>query len=100
MHLSYDPKTRADRAVLTNEDTEDFSKVCAQQGDRLAAARAQVILLVGCLTGFRACGMIHLTTTESGREELCYIAELSPEFAELSSNFPGEPALLACRAKL
>jgi len=39
-------------------------------------------------------------TREFGREKLCHIAELSPEFAELSSNFPGEPALLACRARL
>ncbi len=39
-------------------------------------------------------------TRESSREELCHIAELSPEFAELSSNFPGEPALLSCKAKL
>ena len=57
----YYSKTKANRAVLTNEDTENFLKVCAQQGDRLAAARAQVILLVGCATGFRACGMIHQT---------------------------------------
>ncbi len=54
-------KSRADRAVLTDEDTENFLEVCSQQGDRLAAARAQVILLIGCATGFRACGMIHLT---------------------------------------
>ena len=54
-------KSRADRAVLTDEDTNNFLEVCSKQGDRLAAARAQVILLIGCATGFRACGMIHLT---------------------------------------
>jgi len=54
-------KTKANRAVLTDADKNKFLKVCAQQGDRLAAARAQVILLVGCATGFRACGMIHQT---------------------------------------
>ncbi|DBA90684.1 TPA: hypothetical protein ACH3X1_003901 [Trebouxia sp. C0004] len=54
-------KSRADRAVLTNEDTNNFLELWSQQGDRLAAARAQVILLIGCATGFRACGMIHLT---------------------------------------
>ena len=54
-------KSRADRAVLTDEDTENFFEVCLQQGDHLAAARAQVILLIGCATGFRACSMIHLT---------------------------------------
>lgn len=54
-------KTRADRAVLTNEDIKNFLETCAQQGDHLGAARAHVILLVGCATGFKACGMIHLT---------------------------------------
>ena len=54
-------KSRADRAVLTDEDTENFFEVCLQQGDHLAAARAQVILLIACATGFRACSMIHLT---------------------------------------
>ncbi|KAL0022411.1 hypothetical protein WJX77_009340 [Trebouxia sp. C0004] len=50
-------KSRADRAVLTNEDTNNFLELWSQQGDRLAAARAQVILLIGCATGFRACGL-------------------------------------------
>lgn len=45
--------TRADRAVLTNEDFEKL-QVCAQPGDCLAAANALVILLIGCATGFDA----------------------------------------------
>ena len=58
-------KTKANRAVLTDEDTDEDTeifKVCAQQDDCLAAVHAQVILLViGCATGFRACGTIHQT---------------------------------------
>ena len=54
-------KTKANRSVLTDEERDQLLKVCAQGSDRLAAARFQVILLVGCATGFRACGMIHQT---------------------------------------
>ena len=62
-------KTRADRAVLTDEDIKNFLEMCAQQGDHLGAARAQVILLIGCATGFRACSMIHLTSYNMIRTE-------------------------------
>ncbi|DBA90927.1 TPA: hypothetical protein ACH3X1_016137 [Trebouxia sp. C0004] len=54
-------RTKANRDVLTNADSDELVRVCAQNSDRLAAARFRVILLVGCATGFRACGMIHQT---------------------------------------
>ncbi len=54
-------RTKANRDVLTHADSDELSRVCAQNSDRLAAARFRVILLVGCATGFRACGMIHQT---------------------------------------
>ena len=56
IELSADPdrhKKKAHRAVLTDADIDGLLRVCAQHGDRLSAARFQVILLVGC-----ACGMI------------------------------------------
>jgi len=54
-------RTKANRDVLTDADSDELLRVCAQNSDRLAAARFRVILLVGCATGFRACGMIHQT---------------------------------------
>ena len=62
--LSAEPdlaETKANRDVLTDADSFKLSRVCAQNRDRLAAARFRVVLLVGCATGFRACGMIHQT---------------------------------------
>lgn len=61
--LTADPdfKRRGNQAVLTCDDIENYLTVCSQQGIRLAAMRAKVILLIGCATGFRACGMIHMT---------------------------------------
>jgi len=53
--------TKANRDVLTDADSDKLLRVCAQNRDRLAAARFQVVHLVGCATGFRACGMIHQT---------------------------------------
>ena len=54
-------QTKANRDVLTDADCDELSRVCAQNSDRLAAARFWVILLVGCATGFRTCDMIHQT---------------------------------------
>ena len=54
-------RTKANRDVLTDADGDELLRVCAQNSDRLAAACCRVILLVGCATGFRACGMIHQT---------------------------------------
>ena len=51
---------KANRETLT-ADIDDLLGVCALQSDLLAAAQAKVILLAGCATGFRACGMIHQT---------------------------------------
>ncbi len=62
--LSAEPdlaETKANRDVLTDADSDKLLRVCAQNRDRSAAARFRVVLLVGCATGFRACGMIHQT---------------------------------------
>jgi len=53
--------TKANRDVLTDADSDKLLRVRAHNRDRLAAARFRVVHLVGCATGFGACGMIHQT---------------------------------------
>ena len=46
--------------VRAKNDSIQQNRSAELDYSNLGAARAQVILLVGCATGFRACGMIHL----------------------------------------
>ena len=54
-------RVRKNAETLTDADISNLLRVCALEDDRQAGARAQVMILVGCATGFRACGMIHQT---------------------------------------
>ncbi|KAL0022566.1 hypothetical protein WJX77_004451 [Trebouxia sp. C0004] len=54
-------RKQMDRSVISSDDLQELLRVCADTPDRLAATRAAALIKASLLTGFRNCGIIHMT---------------------------------------